>query len=169
MVFTMENREEWREVPQCDNYEVSNFGRVRHAEKGTIKGAPVAKNGYRVVNLWRRGIGRVYTVHSLVAEAFVGARPSGWSVNHIDGDKMNNSPENLEYLTLADNSRHQAAIGLGQRGESNGRAKLTEEQVRDIRRRAAEGEQTVRLAEEFGVGCPIISQIKHGTRWRHVR
>lgn len=168
MVFTMGNREEWRAAPQCPNYEVSNLGRVRHAMKGTIKGSPVARNGYRVVNLWQRGVGRVYTVHSLVAEAFVGERPKGWSVNHIDGDKMNNLPENLEYLTLADNSRHQAATGLGQRGEGNGRAKLTEDQVRTIKSRAGAGERTVHLAKEFGVGCPIISQIKHGTRWGHV-
>lgn len=158
----------WRDVVQCRGYEVSNLGRVRHKLKGTIKGAPIARNGYRVVNLWWHNVGRVFTVHSLVAEAFIGERPDGWSVNHIDGNKLNNLPGNLEYLTLADNSKHQCATGLGAKGERCGNAKLTEKQARDIRDRARAGEKTSSLAHEFGVGMPIISQIKKGTRWGHL-
>lgn len=160
--------EEWRPIMVVPGYEVSNFARVRHSEKGTIKGAPVARNGYRVVNLWRNNKGRVHTVHSLVAEAFLGPRPEGWSVNHIDGDRLNNLPSNLEYMTLADNSRDQAAAGRAARGERNGHSKLTESDVSAIRQRALAGERTCDLAHEFGVGSPIISQIKHGKRWRHL-
>lgn len=160
--------EEWRVCVQCQNYEVSNLGRVRHATKKTLKGAPLAKSGYPVVNLWSGNVGRVYTVHELVAAAFLGTRPNGWSVNHIDGNKTHNAIENLEYMTLSDNSRHQFETGLCQRGERNGHSKLTEHNILEIRRRANAGERTVDLAREFGVGSPIISQIKHGTRWKHV-
>jgi len=160
--------EEWRPTREVEGYEVSNLGRVRHAEKGTIKGAPVARNGYRVVNLWRHNKGRVCYVHSLVAEAFIGTRPPQMSVNHIDGDRLNNLPANLEYMTLADNSRDQAANGRAAKGERNGHAKLTADQVREIKRRAANGARTCDLAIEFGVGSPIISQIKSGTRWGHI-
>lgn len=164
----IKDKELWRDVAQCPAYQVSDRGRVRHKAKGTIKGAPIARNGYRVVNLWTANIGRVYTVHSLVAEAFIGPRPEGWSVNHIDGDKLNNLPENLEYMTLADNTRHQARTGLGVRGERSPFAKLTEAQAKEIKIRSNNGERTSALAKEFGVGSPIISQIKNGSRWKHL-
>lgn len=163
-----ESIEIWRPVAIVPGYEVSNLGRVRHAKKGTIKGAPIAKNGYRVVNLWHRNIGRVCTVHQLVAEAFLGPFPKGMSVNHIDCNKLNNSPENLEYVSLSENSKHQYRMGRTVWGEKSGQSKLTNAQAAEIRRRARGGERTCDLAREFGVGSPIISQIKFGTRWHNL-
>lgn len=159
---------EWRPTREVPGYEVSDSGQVRHAIKGTIKGAPIGRQGYRVVNLWHGGKGRVCYVHSLVAEAFIGPRPAGLSVNHVDGNKLNNSPENLEYLSLSDNSKHQARIGLGARGERHGHSKLNTAQVLEIRRRAAAGEGNTALAREFGLRDSTVCQIKKRLRWRHI-
>ena len=49
--------------------------------------------------LWRRG-------HRLVAETFLGKIPKGKEVNHKDGDKHNNHPSNLEYMTRSENQLH---------------------------------------------------------------
>jgi group I intron endonuclease len=54
-------------------------------------------------------------------------------------------------------------------GSKNPSAKLTESDVAEIKRRLAAGEKGCRLAEEFGVRDPIISEIKTGKRWVHVR
>lgn len=124
--------------------------------------------GYLVVNLWRANKGRVLYVHDLVAAAFIGPKPIGLTVNHIDGDKTNNLPSNLEYITKSENSKHSARLGLNPRGERNGSAKLSADQVREIRRRAEAGERGVDLSAEFGVGQVAISQIRHRQRWAHL-
>ncbi len=159
--------EEWRQVVGYEGvYEVSSLGNVRRG--GRMKQQTVAANGYLVVGLWANGKGRVCYIHDLVARAFIGEKGAGMSVNHMDGKKRNNKPENLEYLSLSSNAQHAWVNGLcNSRGENSAAAKLTEEQAKEIRRRAIAGERTCDLAAEFGVGSPIISQIKHGTRWRH--
>lgn len=53
-----------------------------------------------------------YQIHSIVAKYFLGDRPHGYSVNHKDGNKLNNRPSNLEYVTIADNIKHAVKHGL---------------------------------------------------------
>jgi group I intron endonuclease len=64
---------------------------------------------------------------------------------------------------------HRAKRAAAQVGSKNPSAKLTESDVAEIKRRLAAGEKGCRLAEEFGVRDPIISEIKTGKRWVHVR
>lgn len=66
-------------------------------------------NGYRTVSPDGR---KHKTIHSLVAAAFLGPRPDGCDVNHIDGDKTNNAASNLEYVTRKENMQHAMATGL---------------------------------------------------------
>lgn len=165
----MEQDETWKPTTQVLGYEVSDKGRVRHAIKKTIKGTPINAGRYPVVHLWQKNVGRVVYVHDLVAEAFVGPKQKGQTVNHIDGDKSNNVPQNLEYISLSENNLHAHKTGLMRvKGEDNGHAKLTEADVLEIRRRIASGEKQSALAVEFGVKDPIVSQIKHRTRWVHI-
>lgn len=65
-------------------------------------------------------------------------------------------------------AEHRSKIGAAQAGSANHRAKLTEPQVREIKRRLANGERGRHLAAEFGVHESIVSEIKSGRRWRHV-
>src|SRR5690606_19120684 len=102
---------------------------------------------------------KAFGVHVLVAEAFIGPKPKGMTVNHIDGDKTNNHATNLEYLSVADNIRHAFAMGLYPRGERHHQAKLTEDQVRQIKRRLPH-ESNCALAREFGVSDVAIRKIR---------
>lgn len=52
------------------------------------------------------------TVHSIVAEAFYGERPAGLVINHKDGNKLNNHPNNLEYCTINENIQHSIKMGF---------------------------------------------------------
>ena len=75
---------------------------------------------YPVVALCKEGIVKWFTVHSLIMLSFVGPRLEGKQINHIDGDKCNNVPENLEYCSQKENFIHAAQIGLvNQKGANN--------------------------------------------------
>ena len=111
--------EEWRPVVGYEGvYSISNIGRVRRdlASRGSragyiLKQSIMSSNGYYRVGLVFRGKQVTRTVHSLIAEAFLG--PSlGRCVNHKDGLKTHNDWRNLEYVTLAENNLHAHAIGL---------------------------------------------------------
>ena len=128
--------EAWRPVPHNHDYEVSNCGSVRSLERvitrpnrwgGTTSVTWPAKllrttihQGYRQLKL---GGKTVYRVHQLVAWAWIGPQPVGTVVNHIDGNKLNNTPANLEYITNPENVKHAYRTGLlSNKGVTNGRS-----------------------------------------------
>lgn len=105
--------EEWRDVPSYEGrYQVSDLGRVRGLISGKILRTQVQNSGYLILHfgLGRRGARKTMLVHRLVALAFHG--PSDLHVNHKDGDKMNNSPSNLEWTSRSENMRHAVENGL---------------------------------------------------------
>lgn len=101
--------EEWRPVVGYEgSYAVSSLGRVKSLpRKGVRRERVLSANpgaqGYPVVSLWANGSGRDVTVHSLVAQAFIGPRPEGADVAHRDGSRTNNSVDNLRYLSRREN------------------------------------------------------------------
>lgn len=68
----------------------------------------VDKEGYACVKLNNKTV----KLHNIAAEIVLGPKPEGLVTNHIDGDKLNNTPWNLEYITPAENTKHAYAIGL---------------------------------------------------------
>lgn len=119
-------KEIWKDIKDFEGlYQVSNHGRVRSLDrivkrskggdmkmKGKIKSAHVNTNGYPSTTLYKGDFVKRKLVHSLVAAAFIGKRPSKHDVNHIDGDKTNNHVSNLEYCTRSENMIHAFATGL---------------------------------------------------------
>lgn len=115
-----DNRERWVSIaPFFGAYEVSNLGRVRSAQRmsrspkraGQTIPAKLLKpgrssTGYLSVALCRDGKPRTHNIHALVAAAFIGERPDGYDIDHIDGDRQNNLPANLRYVTHKMNTRN---------------------------------------------------------------
>ena len=88
-------------------------GRVRIFSNSKLsKGREMAQflnpSGYLRSHLNKIGV----QIHTLVAKYFLGERPNGLVVNHIDGNKLNNKPSNLEYVTIAENIHHSIKMGL---------------------------------------------------------
>lgn len=112
---------------------------------------------------------RVGYAHRASYTLFVGAIPVGMFVCHRCDNKACVNPEHLFVGTAADNMADMAAKGRGRktgsRGERNGRAILTAEQVVSIREALNAGAVGLRLAEAYGVGPTAISRIRSGRAW----
>ena len=168
-------KEIWKRIDGSDVLEVSNLGRIRcldglrggQQRKGTVYSPFLAKNGYLTIAPKFGASRKKLTVHRLVAAAFAPGFFEGASVNHKDGCKTNNRADNLEWITLAENTRHQWRTGLiDLRGEKHPSAKLTNADVAAIRTRLIGGERITALANEFGVSAALIYKIKRGTKRR---
>lgn len=102
----------WKRCDDANIYEASNEGRIRNRRTGKIMKTHINRQGYESLQIRIDGKPVVKRVHRLVAEAFHGGKHPGLDVNHIDGNKRNNRPENLEFCTRQENTRHSYDIGL---------------------------------------------------------
>ena len=94
-------------------------------------------DGYYRVGLWIDGVQKTKFVHKLLYECFVGEIPVGYQVCHEDGCPGNNTLGNLRCDTPQGNQRDRLRHGTDSRGERGGGAKLSQQQVTEIRRRLA--------------------------------
>lgn len=100
--------EVWRPIPGYERtYQVSDLGRVRSLKRATTSGGirklRVNRHGYVDVNLSQGNSTRTFTVHCLVMLAFVGERPDGYEIRHLNGEPTDNRLVNLAYGTATEN------------------------------------------------------------------
>ena len=109
--------EQWKPVKGFENYEVSNMGNIKslnymHTKETKILRLCKDKDGYLRVNLYKNGKRYAKLVHRLVAQTFIPNPENKPQVNHIDGDKTNNTVDNLEWVTVKENQQHAYNAGL---------------------------------------------------------
>lgn len=154
-------REEWRPVKDWP-YEVSSMGHVRRAGSEKPLNPGRVSNGYLCVYLHDAPRKRPARVHRLVLAAFVGPCPPGHEADHINAIRDDNRVENLRWLPIRINRRHNIL------GEDAPAATLTEQDVVAIRKRSAAGERYDLLAQEYGVSSRAIRLAVQGETWSHV-
>ena len=107
--------------------------------------------------------------HRLIYRHLHGQIPIDMTINHRDGDKKNNHPENLELASHSEQQVHALNVlkvgRTDQNGERNAMAKLTVSQVAEIRCRRKAGEKLSEIAADYGVTYQAISKIVRGDRW----
>lgn len=177
-------QEIWKSILGYEGlYEISNTGKVRSLDrivrsrwgtekpiKGGLKAFAKNSQGYKSVHVYKDGEMRRAYVHRLVALGFLPNPKNLPQVNHLDGVKANNAASNLEWCTGTSNCMHAVRTNLYEtaKGEISGNAKLTEADVRDARRRAAQGEMHKDIAAILGVGRKAITKIVNHQRWKHI-
>lgn len=147
-----EEAEIWRRIDA--DYDVSNQGRVRHGSR--ILSGSVHSDNYILATLH----GKQIPVHRLVAEAFIPNYEKKPEVNHIDGNKMNNAVDNLEWVTRAENQKHAVDNGLQPKPAKTYQGKFTAEQREEIKRLWDSGMFSRRqLAIKYGVSHTCVNDI----------
>jgi len=170
----------WKGIPGWDQYEASTLGRIKRIEGRTSNGRsrvrerilkPAAPQGYAKVVL-NQGRAVTFKVDVLVLMTFVGPRPPGMESCHEDDDKLNNKLSNLRWDTHYANGQDALRNGLMQIGEQCHKAKLTEDDVRQIRREYRLGTtmraSAVWLARKYGISRGMVVDIVNRRYWKHV-
>ncbi len=172
--------EKWLPVDCAPGYEISEDGRVRcWRPRNRMAAAPsepravrtwVNHRGYEMVTLHRGSRSDTVhrCVHQLVLEAFVGHREPDQEVRHLNGKKTDNTLANLAWGTKRENASDRVRHGTHGIGERNPFAKLTEADVREIRRRALAGEVSHEIAKDFACNARNVRSIKAGRAWAHL-
>lgn len=111
----------WKDIIDYEGYyQISNLGNVRsvdrfdgvHDRQGVIMKPKLMVNGYLQVGLRKHSARKWFCVHRLVAIHFIENPDNKPQVNHIDGNKLNNTVENLEWVTEKENQNHATRLGL---------------------------------------------------------
>jgi hypothetical protein len=101
--------EVWKDIPSLENYQASNLGNIRYRGHAKRK-LHLSNSGYLYVGVRNNGKFMNLRVHRLVAETFLPKIDGKGFINHIDGDKTNNSVDNLEWCTASENEIHKARV-----------------------------------------------------------
>jgi hypothetical protein len=171
----------WRDIPNFIGlYQASNLGRIRVSpESPRIKGQsypgkvlkPIErKYGYLCISLISEDGKRTgHTVNRLVALAFFGEPPNcKYQAAHLDGSKKNNNIKNLVWATSKENCAHKIIHGTAGIGIKNGRSKVNEEIVREIRQKVSAGMSRLSVSKQFNISNVQVANIVDRISWKHV-
>ena len=124
----------WKDIIGYEGYyQISNLGNVKNIQTNKILIGDTNNLGYRRVTLYTP-IKKRFFVHRLVALHFCEGANDELVVNHIDGNKANNLPSNLEEVTISRNTKHayENNLAKAKKGSDNTQSKLTQKDVEKI-------------------------------------
>lgn len=177
----MELSTERKPIPGFEGrYEIDKQGNVyamfpfKHLKPGRMNKVRVNPDGYVTTTLAKDGRGLVRTIHRLLMLTFCPIENSHeMEVNHIDLNKHNNDLSNLEWLTHKANIQHahkmDAWAANGPKGETTITAKLTNENIHQIRALRQAGKTFKAIGAQYGVSSTTIRDVIIGRSWGHVK
>lgn len=146
-------------------------GEIMNVETGNIRKPCLGKHGYYMVGSRQD----TFLVHRIVADAWCenDDPENKTDVNHIDGNKLNNKPENLEWCTRKHNMIHAAQNSLlncenRKRGEDCNLTQHSEELIRKACELLQDGLRNVDVAKATGIGASYIKDLRNGRAWSHL-
>lgn len=151
-------------------YSIGHQGNVYSYRRNRYLKISTSHGGYKVVYLYKKGSKRkTALIHKLIAEVFIDNPYNHTVVNHKDGNKQNNSLNNLEWVTKSEDIKHAGHMGLKtyKKGNDLYNAKLNPQKVKFIRDNRGKTPQR-KLAEQFGISQATLSDAQLGKTWTHV-
>lgn len=129
------------------------------------------QNGYQLIKLYKS---KTCSIHRLVAETFIDNPENKPEVNHKDSNRANNSVNNLEWVTKSENVQHSYICGnkKAPEGASNGKAVLSEEDVRELRSIYIPHDKEFgmkALAKKYEVSEPTINRVVHRRSYKNIK
>ena len=154
--YSVKRMERWGEAP------------IQTGEWRPLKSSPDGR-GYLIVTLYSDTLSRKsFMVHTLVLHSFRGSPKPGQQCRHMNGKSGDNRLPNLRWGTSAQNAKDRIRHGTVARGERQGPAKLTADQVREIRHLASQGMVRRELSRRFNVTDVTLYRIIHRLGWINV-
>lgn len=156
-------------------YKINKQGIIIEVDSGLEIKPWSDRDGYQLVNLLRNdNVQSVRRLHRIVASQFIFTDNYSLQVNHKDGNKKNNSVDNLEWVTCAQNIQHAGTTGLRGFGQSHPTAIYTESDIIEICELYEMGYCPSLVALEFGWDYSIpsikylLQDIYSGKRWSYI-
>lgn len=155
------------------NYRISNYGRLVNKVTGHERKWCKSDDGYMKCTISFDNHYFKVSAHRLVALAFIPNPIDKPEVNHKDGNKVNNTVWNLEWMTSSENTKHAIELGLkwfyGARGESNPHAEYTENQIRRACKMMENPmNRPITISQITGVDRVTLYRLKRGLAWNHI-
>lgn len=147
-------------------YEIDSFGNV-YGPRGLLKSF-VSNTGYQRVCLYTEDGPKKFSVHRLVAEAFLPNPKNKPYINHKDGNKLNNKVDNLEWSTASENMIHARDMGLTDVGIEKYNNVYSEEQIHTVCSMMEEGYRNCDICLLTDIPKSTVSQIRNGVVWLHI-
>lgn len=169
----------WKPVVGYEGlYEVSSRGKLRRIGPWKWRGKTISPPprihsdklcaDYVTVAVTKDGKRRSRILHRLVAESFLGPIPEGKEVNHIDGDRTNNRPSNLEYVTPQENADHAVRLGLRQWGDRVKTSSITNIDASEIKWLIQKGIPQKEIENIYKPSKWCLKHMISGRSWRKI-
>ncbi len=175
-----ESTVEYREIPDYPGYRIGSDGTVwsqlecrfigssTYGKKWRKMIPDIDRDGYGRVKLCSTTSRRRARVHRLILEIFIGPCPPGMCGAHENGDPADNRLINLSWKSQKDNISDKIRHGTSQIGMRHPFRKLSDDQVREIRARRADGEFYSVICKDYGIGETTVRDIVRRRTWSHL-
>jgi len=169
------DQEQWKEIPGYPTYQVSDHGNARSVKQFASSGYKIKnlsiivdKRGYSRIPVRKNGKPKLVSLHRVILIAFRGDCPPGHESCHNDGDPTNNFLYNLRWDTLSKNWCDRFQHGTATTGTTNPSAKLTVDEVIEIRKLHKTGHSLSHLSDKYNICRSNVHSIVTNKTWKYV-
>lgn len=163
--------EVWRDIPGYNEYQISNYGRVKSLVKNKpqILAKSISQGKYKVNLYYKTGRCRNELVGRIVCSVFHRMPEENEVIGYLDGNKLNDHAENVFWMTKSESVRNAKNRNrYASHGVLNGMAKLSPEKVIQIRNYKSQGKTSAWIGAQFGVSRQVIDKAIKRATWKEV-